>query len=336
VITETIRCASIPTPISRIGLGTWAIGGWLWGGSEESESIATIQHAIDQGINLVDTAAVYGFGRSEEIVGQALAEGGRRDHAVLATKVGLEWTEDGKVFRNSTPARIEKEIEDSLRRLRTDRIDIYQVHWPDPLVPIEETAEALLNLQKQGKILALGVSNFSPEQMDRWRKVAPLHTTQPPYNIFEREIEKDVLPYSLKHDVVVLSYGAICRGLLSGKISAERKFPESDLRSWDPKFQPPRIHQYLAAVERISDYAKKHYNRSILSFAIRWILDRGDKMTALWGARSVKQLEGVQEAYGWKLSADDYAEIDRILEETITDPVGPEFMAPPSRENKDQ
>ncbi|HEY4782283.1 MAG TPA: aldo/keto reductase [Chthoniobacterales bacterium] len=334
MVTETIRCANVPIPVSRIGLGTWAIGGWLWGGSEEAESVGAIQQAVDQGINLIDTAPVYGFGRSEEIVGKALAEGGRRAHTVLATKVGLEWTEDGKVFRNSTPARIQKEIEDSLRRLRTDRIDIYQVHWPDSLVPIEETAEALLALQKQGKILALGVSNFSPEQMDRWRRVAPLHTTQPPYNIFEREIEKDVLPYSLEHGLVVLSYGAICRGLLSGKVTADRKFPESDLRSWDPKFQPPRIHQYLAAVERLADYAKKRHNRSILSFAIRWILDRGDTMTALWGARSAKQLEGVHEAFGWKLTAEDYPEVDRILQETITDPVGPEFMAPPHREKK--
>jgi aryl-alcohol dehydrogenase-like predicted oxidoreductase len=330
--TETIRCANVPTPVSRIGLGTWAIGGELWGGSDEAESIAAIQKAVDLGINLIDTAAVYGFGRSEEIVGKALAEGGRRDRAVLATKVGLEWTDDGKVYRNSTPARIQKEIEDSLRRLQTDRIDIYQVHWPDPLVPIEETAQALLGLQKQGKILALGVSNYSPEQMDRWRSVAPLQTTQPPYNIFEREIEKDVLPYSLKHRLVVLSYGAICRGLLSGKVTADRKFPEGDLRSWDPKFQPPRCQQYLAAVDRIADHARRRYGRSILAFAIRWILDRGDTMTALWGARSAKQLAGVEEAYGWNLGAEDYAEVDRILEETITDPVGPEFMAPPSRQ----
>ena len=195
----------------------------MWGGSDETESIRTIQHAVVLGINLIDTEPVYGFGHSEELVGKALAEGGCRDKAVLATKVGLEWV-DGKVYRNSTPARIRQEIEDSLLRLRTDRIDLYQVHWPDPLVPIEDTAKTLLELRREGKILAIGVSNYSPEQMDTWRKIAPLHNAQPPYNIFEREIEADVLPYALEHKLLVLSYGAICRGLLSEKMQHNRKF----------------------------------------------------------------------------------------------------------------
>jgi aryl-alcohol dehydrogenase-like predicted oxidoreductase len=220
---ETVKCDEIPLPISRIGLGSWAIGGWMWGGSDEAESIRTIQHAVDIGINLIDTAPVYGFGRSEEIVGKALAAAGRRDKTVLATKVALEWV-DRNVYRNSTPERIREEIEDSLRRLRTDRIDLYQVHWPDPLVPIEDVAETLLELKREGKILALGVSNYSPELMEAWRRVAPLHSTQPPYNIFEREIETDVLPYALEHKLLVLSYGAICRGLLSGNMRADRKF----------------------------------------------------------------------------------------------------------------
>jgi aryl-alcohol dehydrogenase-like predicted oxidoreductase len=137
---ETVKHDNIPVPFSRVGLGTWAIGGWMWGGSDEAASIKTIQRAIDLGINLIDTAPAYGFGHSEEIVGKALADGGRRDKAVLATKVALEWF-DGNVYRNATPERIREEIEDSLRRLRTDRVDLYQVHWPDPLVPIEDTAE---------------------------------------------------------------------------------------------------------------------------------------------------------------------------------------------------
>jgi aryl-alcohol dehydrogenase-like predicted oxidoreductase len=329
--TETAQCNHIPLPISRVGLGTWAIGGWMWGGTDEAESIKTIQHAIDIGINLIDTAPVYGFGRSEEIVGKALTDGGRRDKAVLATKVALEWV-DGKLCRNSTPSRIRGEIEDSLRRLRTDRVDLYQVHWPDPLVPIEDTAETLLELQREGKILALGVSNFSPEQMDVWKRVAPLHSTQPPYNIFEREIESDVLPYALEHNLLILSYGAICRGLLSGSMRANRKFDGDDLRLKDPKFQQPRFSQYLKAADRLGQHARENHGKSLLAFAIRWILDRGAKMTALWGARNASQLDAVEQAFGWKLSSGDYAEVDRILRETIKNPVGPEFMAPPSRE----
>jgi aryl-alcohol dehydrogenase-like predicted oxidoreductase len=328
---ETVKCDHIPLPISRIGLGTWAIGGWMWGGSDEAESIKTIQRAVDLGINLIDTAPVYGFGHSEEIVGKALEDGGRREKAVLATKVALEWA-DGNVYRNSTPGRIREEIEDSLRRLRTDRVDLYQVHWPDPLVRIEETAETLLELQREGKILALGVSNFSPAQMDAWRGVAPLHSTQPPYNIFERQIENDVLPYALREKLLVLSYGAICRGLLSGRMSLNRKFDGDDLRLQDPKFQQPRFAQYMKAADRLGQHAWSNHGKSLLAFAIRWILDRGETMTALWGARNASQLDAVEQAFGWKLSSADYAEVDRILRETIKSPVGPEFMAPPPRE----
>jgi aryl-alcohol dehydrogenase-like predicted oxidoreductase len=301
----------------------------MWGGTNDDDAVRTIQHALEQGISLVDTAPVYGFGHSEEIVGKALAEGGRRDRAVLATKVGIEWTKDGKVFRNSSPARIRKELEDSLRRLQTDRIDLYQVHWPDNKVPIAETAEALAQLQREGKILEIGVSNFSPEQMAVWQKNAPLHSVQPPYNIFEREIEKDVLPYAQSHGLMVLAYGAICRGLLSGKITAKREFQGDDLRRIDPKFQEPRFSQYLNAVDQLARLAKERHEKSILAFAIRWVLDRGDRMVALWGARSAEQLDPCQEAFGWKLSDDDYTAVDQILAETIKDPAGPEFMAPP-------
>jgi aryl-alcohol dehydrogenase-like predicted oxidoreductase len=178
---------------SPVAIGTWAIGGWMWGGTDEAESIATIQAAFEHGINIVDTAPVYGFGRSEEIVGKAIAEGWRRSDVLIATKAGLQW-DGGRVSRNASRARILREVEDSLRRLRTDYIDIYQVHWPDPLVTIEETAEAMLTLLEQGKIRAIGVSNFSVLEMERFRRVAPLHVLQPPYNLFEREIETDLLP----------------------------------------------------------------------------------------------------------------------------------------------
>jgi aryl-alcohol dehydrogenase-like predicted oxidoreductase len=315
--------------VSRVALGTWAIGGWMWGGTDETESIATIRAGVEHGINVIDTAPVYGFGRSEEIVGQAIAEGQLRSRVLIATKTGLEWT-GGKVFRNASHARILREVEDSLRRLRTDHIDIYQVHWPDPLVAIEETAEAMHTLLKQGKIRAIGVSNFSVSQMERFRRVAPLHVLQPPYNLFERGIEADILPYCHKHKIATFGYGALCRGLLSGRMRPDTKFDGDDLRRTDPKFQQPRFAQYLAAVERFDRLAQQRFGKRVIHLAIRWMLDQGIS-TALWGARQPGQLQPVDEVSGWSLDATAKAEIEDILRASVTDPVGPEFMAPPAR-----
>lgn len=324
---ETLSIEGIATPISRIGLGTWAIGGWMWGGADDERSVTTIRTALERGINLIDTAPVYGFGHSEEVVGKALE--GVRDQAVIATKVALDWS-DGGPRRNSTPARIRQEIEDSLRRLRTDRIDLYQVHWPDPLVPIEETAAELEKLRQDGKILAIGVSNYSTEQMDAFRKAAPLASVQPPYNLFERAIEADVLPYARDNGLAVLGYGALCRGLLSGRMNSSTTFDGDDLRKSDPKFKAPRFAQYLAAVEALKNLARERHGKSVLALAIRWVLDQGPTI-ALWGARRPDQLDGIDEAFGWTLSPQDMQDIDRLLAEHITDPVGPEFMAPPTR-----
>jgi aryl-alcohol dehydrogenase-like predicted oxidoreductase len=314
--------------VSPVAIGTWAIGGWMWGGTNEAESIATIQAAFEHGINVVDTAPVYGFGRSEEIVGRAIAESGLRSHVIIATKVGLQW-EGGRVSRNASRARITREVEDSLRRLRTDYIDIYQVHWPDPLIAIEETADAMHMLFAQGKIRAIGVSNFSVGQMERFRRVAPLHVLQPPYNLFERGSETDLLPYCRKNKVAMLGYGALCRGLLSGRMKKDTVFAGDDLRRTDPKFLQPRFAQYLAAVAELDRLAQR-FGKRVIHLAIRWMLDQGIT-TALWGARHPDQLQPVDEVTGWSLDASGKAEIDRILRETITDPVGPEFMAPPAR-----
>jgi aryl-alcohol dehydrogenase-like predicted oxidoreductase len=323
---ETIALSGSSIASSRIALGTWAIGGWMWGGSDEADAIRTIHAALDRGITMIDTAPVYGFGRAEEIVGKALAESGRRARTLIATKVGLEWRE-GQVHRNSAPARIRAELEDSLRRLKTDYIDLYQVHWPDPLVPIEETAATLRKLHEEGKLRALGVSNFSPAQMDEFREVAPLNTTQPPYNLFERAIEKDVLPYAKHKGITVLAYGALCRGLLSGKLTANSKFGGDDLRGVDPKFQAPRFGQYLAAVQALDRFARARFGKGVLALAVRWILDQGETI-ALWGARKPEQLDAVDDVMGWSLDAKGKAEIDRILATHVRDPVGPEFMAP--------
>src|SRR6201993_3669837 len=290
---EQISIGSSPVKTSRVGLGTWAIGGWMWGGTSEAESIATIRAAVERGVTLIDTAPVYGFGRSEEIVGKALAEGGLRDRVQIATKVGLAW-QDGVIYRDSRPARVRREIEDSLRRLRTDVIDLYQVHWPDLETPFEETARTLEDLRREGKIRAIGVSNFSPAQMDAFRAVAPLDAVQPPYNLFERAIEADTLPYAKRAGLTVLSYGALCRGLLSGRMTADTKFDGDDLRKVDPKFQGARFRQYLAAVDELRKLARERFGKSVLALAVRWVLDQGPTI-ALWGARNPGQLDPIDE-----------------------------------------
>src|SRR6267142_4466802 len=316
---------------SRIALGTWAIGGWMWGGSDEKESIRTIHAALDQGIRSLDTAPVYGQGRSEEIVGEALRQHGGRETVIVATKVGLDWTA-GKIERNSTRRRILQEFEDSLRRLQTDYIDIYQVHWPDPLVPIEETAATLRELYGQGRIRAIGVSNYSPAEMARFSAVAPLHTIQPPYNLFEREIEDEILPFAVGRRITTLTYGALCRGLLSGAMRLDRQFASGDMRkTTDPKFQPPHFTEYLNAASRLDAFARENYGKRVIHLAVRWLLDQPDVDIALWGARHPEQLAAIREVIGWSLGKSDFAAIDAILRETIRNPVGPGFMAPPAR-----
>jgi aryl-alcohol dehydrogenase-like predicted oxidoreductase len=324
---EKIAIGKSDLTTSRIGLGTWAIGGWMWGGTDEAESIATIRSAIERGVTLIDTAPVYGFGRSEEIVGKALADGGLRDKVTIATKVGLSWKNDS-LFRDSRPVRIRREIEDSLRRLRTDVIDLYQVHWPDLETPIADTARTLADLRREGKIRAIGVSNYSPTQMNAFRTVAELDAVQPPYNLLEREIEADVLPYAKRTGLAVLSYGALCRGLLSGRMKPNTTFAGDDLRKVDPKFQAPRFGQYLAAVDELKKLARDRFGKSVLALAMRWVLDQGPTI-ALWGARHPRQLDPVGDIDGWHIDDETRRDIDSILRRCVTDPVSPAFMAPP-------
>jgi aryl-alcohol dehydrogenase-like predicted oxidoreductase len=214
--------------------------------------------------------------------------------------------------------------------LRTDYIDIYQVHWPDPLVPIEETAEAMRTLYEQGKIRAIGVSNFSEVQIERFRSVAPLHVLQSPYNLFERAIEGQILPYCRRHNIATLGYGALCRGLLTGRMRADTTFSGDDLRQIDPKFQPPRFAQYLDAVRRLDAFAQRSFRRRVIHLAVRWILDQGISV-ALWGARRPEQVEAAVGVAGWLLDSADRELIDRIVNTAVVSPVGPEFMAPPQR-----
>jgi aryl-alcohol dehydrogenase-like predicted oxidoreductase len=324
-LVERIQLGNSGIASSRIGLGTWAIGGWMWGGSDERESIATIRSAVERGINLIDTAPVYGFGRSEEIVGKALA--GLRDKVVIASKCGLGW-KDGNPYRDSRPNALRQGVEASLRRLRVDCIDLMQVHWPDLEIPIGDAARTLEDLRREGKIRAIGVSNFSADQMDAFGAAAPLVSVQPPYNLFEREVETDVLPYARRTGLTMLCYGALCRGLLAGRMTAAQRFEGDDLRKIDPKFRQPRFDQYLAAADALKTLARERFGKSLLALAIRWVLDQGPTI-ALWGARHPSQLDPIAEIHGWSIDAEAKAGIDLILDQTISDPATPAFMAPP-------
>lgn len=317
--------------VSRVGLGTWAIGGTEWGAVAEDAAIATCLSAIDRGINLIDTAPIYGRGRAEEIVCKSMRAYGRRDAFYIATKAGLEWNDRG-VFANSTPARLRREIEDSLRRLGTDYIDLYQVHWPDTRCAIAETADVLAEFRREGKVRTLGVSNFSVAQMEEFRTVVPLASDQPPYNIFEREIDREVLPWCATNGVAVLTYSSLCRSLLGGRVHRGMTFDAADIRSVDPKFQEPRFTQYITAVEQLTKMARERYGKSVAQLAVRWVLDRPGASVALWGAKRPNQLDAVAGVMGWRLDEHAMAEIDRIVTESVTDPVGPEYLTPLVRE----
>lgn len=315
------------TQVSRIGLGTWAIGGGEWGAVSEADAVATCRAMLDHGMNLIDVAPIYGHGRSEEVVGKAMREHGRREDFYLATKAGLEWNERG-VFANSDPARLRQEFEDSLRRLGTDYVDLYQIHWPDTTIPVERAAEGMRKLLDASRIRAVGVSNFSVEQMEAFATIAPVHSNQPPYNIFEREIDAEILPYCERKGIAVLTYSSLCRSLLAGRLTAETPIPEGDIRRVDPKFQQPRFGQYLRAVAELDAFAQKQFGKRVLHLAVRWVLDRPGISAALWGAKRPAQLDAVKEIQGWRLDAASMAEMDRIVTECVTDPIGPEYLTP--------
>jgi aryl-alcohol dehydrogenase-like predicted oxidoreductase len=325
---EHTSIADVKTPASRIGLGTWAMGGVQWGGTDDDESVRTIHAALDLGVTLIDTAPAYGFGHSEEVVGRAIAERGGRDRIVVATKLGLKRHGDA-LFRNSSRRQVFDEIDQSLKRLRTSYIDLYQVHWPDFSTPYEETAQALLDLQRAGKIRAIGVSNYSIEAMERFRRVAPLATAQPPLNLFEREALGGIIPWCRKNGISTLTYGALCRGLLTGEIDETTEFKGDDLRKTDPKFLPPRFAQYIQAVSLLTRFARERYGKGILPLAVRWVLDQPGVSVALWGARHPGELTPLRDVMGWKLDNAALTEMDAIVAKSVRDPVGPEFMAPP-------
>lgn len=324
---EKVRFGQTDLEVSEVVLGTWVTGGWAWGGSDEKDSTMAILRALELGINFIDTAPVYGFGKSELIIGQALREWGTTKGIVLATKCGLEWDEKENIRRNASPERIRKEVEDSLKRLGVDRIDLYQIHWPDPHTPFETSMETMVKLREEGKIRYIGLSNFNREQIESCLKAGPVHSLQPPYNLFEREAEKEILPFCKEKGIATLVYGGLCRGLLTGKFTGEEKFPKGDLRRGDPKFKPDRFKQYTKAVDELKKLAAK-YNKTMAQFALRWALQQPGVTTVIAGARTAQQVEDNAGVSGWLIEDRDLKKVEEILRKHIKTPVGPEFMAP--------
>jgi aryl-alcohol dehydrogenase-like predicted oxidoreductase len=331
---EYTKIKNLSSKISRIGLGTWAMGGSLWGNTDETDSIKTIRRAFDLGINFVDTAPGYGFGLSEEVIGKAIKEYGNREDVFIATKCGLNLMQESNVYRDSRKETILHDLEDSLRRLQLDYIDLYQVHWPDLDTPQFETAGLLKSLMDQGKIKAIGVCNYTLKQINEFTKAAPIQGIQHPFNLFERESEDNILAYCHKNGVASIGYSSLCRGLLTGHLKPDQQF--EDLRkNFDPKFRHPYYEEYLTCVERLKEWVKHKYNKSLISLAVRWSLDKGVDI-ALWGARKPAELDPLDNVLHWHLTAEDFKEIDQIISETIYNPIGPEFMSPPSRKKEDK
>lgn len=305
--------------VSPVGLGAWAIGGWMWGGTDEQKSIAAIQASLDAGVNLIDTAPAYGYGRSEEIIGRAIH--GRRDQVVLATKCGLIWDrEEGqfffhanekgatsepsshRIFRSLRPESIRQELEQSLRRLKTDYIDLYQTHWQDATTPVEQTMSALLDLKAQGKIRAIGVSNASREQIEAY---GPIDSDQERYSLLDRAIEDNgVLPYCRQQNIAVLAYSPFAHGLLTGKLRPGQTFPEGDLRRSNPRFTADKIQQVNDLLASFAPIAQ-HHGATLGQLIIAWTFSQPGVTCALCGARDAAQAVQNSAAMGIELSEDE-------------------------------
>ena len=294
------RLGSSPVSVSEIGLGTWGMSGAFWGAADDAESIRVIHRALDLGVTLIDTAEAYGNGHSEAVLGDALV--GRRDKAVVATKVAPNHLD---------PRELESALEGSLKRLKTDYVDIYFIHWPNPDFPIGPTMDAMERLRASGKIKAVGVSNFSPAEMDIARQHGTIDVLQPPYNMLWREIEAATLPYCREHSIGVMPYSGLAQGLLTGALTRETVFAEGDQRRTTLLFQPGTYEQSLDAVEQLRPIAAR-YGKSVPQLAVQWLTSRPGVSSPLLGARTVRELDENAASVGWSISDEDIAEIDGV------------------------
>ena len=318
---QTRKLGNSDLYITPVGYGAWAVGGsgwqFAWGSQDDNDSVAAIHRALELGVNWIDTAAVYGLGHSEEVVARALKSWlGPRPY--VFTKCGLRWDAQGNVQKVLTSSSIRREIEDSLRRLSVEVIDLYQIHWPpDPDSPaLEEGWSTLADLKREGKVRWIGVSNFNVQQLRRAQAIAPVTSLQPPYSLVHREIEADILPYCLREGIGVIVYSPMASGLLTGAMTRERaaKLPKNDWRRGHPDFTEPDLSRNLALVDRLREIAQRH-KRSIGEAAIAWTLHNPAVTGAIVGARNARQAEGVMRAGDFRLSDAEVNEIETFSAE---------------------
>jgi aryl-alcohol dehydrogenase-like predicted oxidoreductase len=304
--------------ITPIGFGSWAIGGsgWAaaWGPQDDDEAVGAIRRAVELGMNWIDTAAVYGLGHSEELVARALK--GLSERPYVFTKCSLVWDEKRDVHNNLKKDSVKRECEESLRRLQTDVIDLYQIHWPRPNEDIEEGWSALAELKDEGKVRHIGVSNFDASQMERAQGIAPVETLQPPYNMLNRDIEEEILPYCREHDIGVIVYSPMRSGLLTGKMSRERveNLPSDDWRRKNSDFREPRLSRNLELVGLLEEIGSEH-GRSPAEVAIAWTLRHPAVTAAIVGGRRPDQVDGIIGAAEFSLSEDELERIESFLDE---------------------
>lgn len=313
---QTRQLGNSDLTITPIGVGAWAMGGgdWAfsWGPQDDKDSIEAIHAALDAGINWIDTAPVYGLGHSEEVVAKAVS--GRAKRPYIFTKCGLVWNEKGEVGRSLQRDSIRRELESSLRRLKVDAIDLYQIHWPDPENEIEEGWRTLAELKQEGKVRNIGVSNFNVQQMKRAEKIAPITSLQPNYNAVTRDIEKEILPYCRQHNIGVIVYSPMKSGLLTGKMTRERikALPKDDFRPRTPNFNEPLLTRNLGLVEVLRAIGQRH-RRTPGEVAIAWVLRDPVVTGAIVGMRSAGQAREVVRAADFRLSSEEIQQVEKYL-----------------------